>query len=182
MRLKMLIGACAVALAAVGCAQSDAGITTAVKNKLIADDLVKALERAHCDFFVAAFTTDWRFSPARSREIVDALIRARKNVVSTVIDTPDGHDARPDVLQVIGDGGPALGILQRADHAPRLVEHEVNERLGDDHPTIDLDACARTDLHAELALDAAVHPDSARSDELFGVTSGSHAGASQHLL
>jgi len=42
MRLKMLIGACAVALAAVGCAQSDAGITTAVKNKLIADDLVKA--------------------------------------------------------------------------------------------------------------------------------------------
>ncbi|HET9270792.1 MAG TPA: BON domain-containing protein [Vicinamibacterales bacterium] len=42
MRLKMLIGACAVSLAAVGCAQSDAGITTAVKNKLIADDLVKA--------------------------------------------------------------------------------------------------------------------------------------------
>ena len=42
MRLKMLIGACAVALAAVGCAQTDAGITTAVKNKLIADDLVKA--------------------------------------------------------------------------------------------------------------------------------------------
>jgi homoserine O-acetyltransferase len=57
------------------------------------DDLVKALEMARCDFFVAAFTTDWRFSPARSREIVDALIRARKNVVSTVIDTPDGHDA-----------------------------------------------------------------------------------------
>ena len=42
MRLKMLIGACAVALAAAGCAQSDAGITTAVKNKLIVDDLVKA--------------------------------------------------------------------------------------------------------------------------------------------
>ena len=42
MQLKMLIGACAVALAAVGCSQSDAGITTAVKNKLIVDDLVKA--------------------------------------------------------------------------------------------------------------------------------------------
>jgi hyperosmotically inducible protein len=38
----MLVGACAVALAAVGCAQTDAGITTAVKNKLVADDLVKA--------------------------------------------------------------------------------------------------------------------------------------------
>ena len=42
MRFRMLIGACVVALAAVGCAQSDAGITTAVKGKLVADDLVKA--------------------------------------------------------------------------------------------------------------------------------------------
>jgi len=42
MRLRLLVGACAIALAAVGCASSDAGITTSVKNKLIADDLVKA--------------------------------------------------------------------------------------------------------------------------------------------
>jgi hyperosmotically inducible protein len=42
MRFKMLIGACAIALASAGCAQSDAGITTAVKGKLVADDLVKA--------------------------------------------------------------------------------------------------------------------------------------------
>ena len=42
MRFRMLIGACAIALASVGCAQSDAGITTAVKGKLVADDLVKA--------------------------------------------------------------------------------------------------------------------------------------------
>jgi hyperosmotically inducible protein len=38
----MLCGVCAVALAAAGCAQSDAGITTKVKSELIADDLVKA--------------------------------------------------------------------------------------------------------------------------------------------
>ena len=44
MRFRMLIGACAVALATVGCAQSDAGITTAVKGKLVSDDLVKARE------------------------------------------------------------------------------------------------------------------------------------------
>lgn len=42
MRFRMLIGACAIAVAATGCAQSDAGITTAVKGKLVADDLVKA--------------------------------------------------------------------------------------------------------------------------------------------
>jgi len=42
MRFRMLIGACAFALFATGCASTDAGITTTVKNKLIADDLVKA--------------------------------------------------------------------------------------------------------------------------------------------
>jgi osmotically-inducible protein OsmY len=42
MRFRKLVGACAIALFAVACAQTDTGITTSVKNKLIADDLVKA--------------------------------------------------------------------------------------------------------------------------------------------
>jgi osmotically-inducible protein OsmY len=42
MRFRLFVGACALALAATGCANTDAGITTSVKNKLIADDLVKA--------------------------------------------------------------------------------------------------------------------------------------------
>jgi homoserine O-acetyltransferase len=42
---------------------------------------------------VISFTTDWRFSPLRSREIVDALIAARKNVCYLEIDAPQGHDA-----------------------------------------------------------------------------------------
>ena len=57
------------------------------------DDLVAALRTARSDFLVVAFTSDWRFSPARSKEIVDALIAARRNVVSAVVDTPHGHDA-----------------------------------------------------------------------------------------
>ncbi len=57
------------------------------------DDLVAALRTTACDFMVTAFSTDWRFSPSRSKEIVDALIHAGKSVVSTVIDTPFGHDA-----------------------------------------------------------------------------------------
>jgi homoserine O-acetyltransferase/O-succinyltransferase len=57
------------------------------------DDLVATLATTRCDFMVTAFTTDWRFSPARSKEITDALISARRNVVSTVIDTPQGHDS-----------------------------------------------------------------------------------------
>ena len=57
------------------------------------DDLVAALQRAQSNFLVVSFTSDWRFAPSRSKEIVDALIAARKNVVSAVIDTPHGHDA-----------------------------------------------------------------------------------------
>jgi homoserine O-acetyltransferase len=57
------------------------------------DDLVTALRETRCDFLVTSFTSDWRFSPARSREIVNALIAARRNVVSTIVDCPHGHDA-----------------------------------------------------------------------------------------
>jgi homoserine O-acetyltransferase len=61
--------------------------------KNFGDDLVSALETTRADFWVCAFTTDWRFSPVRSKEIVDALVSARRNVVSTIVDTPHGHDA-----------------------------------------------------------------------------------------
>lgn len=57
------------------------------------DNAVQAFERARCAFLVIAFTTDWRFSPARSREIVDALIAARRKVSYAEIDAPYGHDA-----------------------------------------------------------------------------------------
>ena len=57
------------------------------------DDLAKTLANASADFCIMSFTTDWRFSPARSREIVDALMAARKNVSYLEIDAPQGHDA-----------------------------------------------------------------------------------------
>jgi homoserine O-acetyltransferase/O-succinyltransferase len=56
-------------------------------------DLAKALSQASADFCVMSFTTDWRFSPARSRELVDALMAADKNVSYLEIDAPQGHDA-----------------------------------------------------------------------------------------
>ncbi|HRP95920.1 MAG TPA: homoserine O-acetyltransferase, partial [Rhodocyclaceae bacterium] len=42
---------------------------------------------------VVSFSTDWRFSPARSREIVYALLHNRRNVSYAEIDSPAGHDA-----------------------------------------------------------------------------------------
>lgn len=44
-------------------------------------------------FMLVSFTTDWRFSPARSREIVKALVDNRADVSYAEIDAPHGHDA-----------------------------------------------------------------------------------------
>ena len=69
-------------------------------------DLARTLAVAKADFCVMSFTTDWRFSPARSREIVDALLAAKKNVCYLEIDAPQGHDAFlipiPRYLQAFG--------------------------------------------------------------------------------
>jgi homoserine O-acetyltransferase len=56
-------------------------------------DLARALSPARAGFFVASFTSDWRFPPPRSREIVKALVASRKSVTYAEIDAPHGHDA-----------------------------------------------------------------------------------------
>ncbi|MDO9600154.1 MAG: homoserine O-acetyltransferase [Azoarcus sp.] len=55
--------------------------------------LTTALAGASADFLVVSFTTDWRFSPARSREIVYALLHNRRNVSYAEIDCAAGHDS-----------------------------------------------------------------------------------------
>jgi len=56
-------------------------------------NLAAALARAKASFFVAGFSTDWRFAPARSREIVFALLHNRLHVVYAEIDCSAGHDS-----------------------------------------------------------------------------------------
>lgn len=56
-------------------------------------NLAKALAAARAKFLLVSFTTDWRFSPARSREIVKALLDNRRDVSYAEIDAPHGHDA-----------------------------------------------------------------------------------------
>ncbi len=56
-------------------------------------NLSLAFARAQARFLVVSFSTDWRFSPARSREIVKALIDNRRDVSYAEIDAPHGHDA-----------------------------------------------------------------------------------------
>ena len=48
---------------------------------------------AKARFLIVSFTTDWRFAPARSREIVKALVDNRLDAGYAEIDAPHGHDA-----------------------------------------------------------------------------------------
>lgn len=56
-------------------------------------DLAATFANVKASFYLISFTTDWRFSPARSKEIVNALVAAEKNVSYLEIDAPQGHDA-----------------------------------------------------------------------------------------
>jgi len=57
------------------------------------DNLDKAFAGARADFLVLSFTTDWRFSPERSREIVKTLLHNRLNVSYAEISSTHGHDS-----------------------------------------------------------------------------------------
>ena len=56
-------------------------------------NLSHALARATCKFLLVSFVTDWRFAPARSRELVKALLDNQRDVSYAEIDAPHGHDA-----------------------------------------------------------------------------------------
>ncbi|HQR03615.1 MAG: homoserine O-acetyltransferase [Proteobacteria bacterium] len=56
-------------------------------------DLAAALKKASARFLVTAFSSDWRFSPARSKEIVHALLKNGQDVSYAELDCPYGHDS-----------------------------------------------------------------------------------------
>ena len=56
-------------------------------------DLSAALAGTQAKFLLVSFSTDWRFSPARSREMVKALLDNQREVSYAEIDAPHGHDA-----------------------------------------------------------------------------------------
>jgi len=68
--------------------------------------LTQALNKATAKFLVISFSSDWRFSPQRSQEIVDALVEAKHDVVSTCIESDHGHDSfllpLPRYFEVLG--------------------------------------------------------------------------------
>jgi homoserine O-acetyltransferase len=56
-------------------------------------DLTNSLAHTTAKYLIASFSTDWRFAPARSRELVKALLDHKRTVSYAEIDAPHGHDA-----------------------------------------------------------------------------------------
>ncbi len=77
------------------------------------DDAPAAFRRAAARFLVMSFSSDWRFSPARSREIVDALISAGRDVSYTEIEAAEGHDS---FLLPVARYHEALGLYLKRVH------------------------------------------------------------------
>jgi homoserine O-acetyltransferase/O-succinyltransferase len=100
-------------------------------------DLARALAPARCKFLVVAFTTDWRFAPARSREIVKALVDDARDVTYAEIVAPHGHDAflldDPQYLAVVrayfervaGELAPVAAEPAARAQPPRAAPHYV---------------------------------------------------------
>ena len=55
--------------------------------------LKAAFAHTQCQYLIVSFTTDWRFAPERSQEIVDALMATGKPVSYINVDAPHGHDS-----------------------------------------------------------------------------------------
>jgi homoserine O-acetyltransferase/O-succinyltransferase len=58
-----------------------------------ADDLVAAVSAIQAKILIASFSSDWRFSPKRSQELLDALVAANKPVQYIALKSAHGHDA-----------------------------------------------------------------------------------------
>ena len=69
-------------------------------------DLAAALANTQAEFLLVSFTTDWRFAPERSREMVQALVRNDRRLTYAEIDAPHGHEAflldDPRYMNVVG--------------------------------------------------------------------------------
>ncbi len=64
-----------------------------VANAKELNALKAAFAHTQCQYLVVSFTTDWRFAPERSQEIVNALMATGKPVSYINVDAPHGHDS-----------------------------------------------------------------------------------------
>lgn len=86
------------------------------------NDLKTAFAHAQCQYLIVSFTTDWRFAPERSQEIVDALMATGKPVSYTNIDAPHGHDS------FLFDIPRYMGAIKGFLTAPFISDHNTTDK------------------------------------------------------
>ncbi len=147
--------------------------------------LNKAFADTKCRFLVISFTSDWLFTPAQSRKIVDALASNGKDVTFCDIESPYGHDAfllEPETLGAFLSGflavthKPAEGKnhkipkTQRSLHrqAGRIrVDYKVIESLIEPNSTVLDIGCGDGQLLSNLISDKNIKAEGIENDQNF---------------
>jgi len=112
-----------------------------------------------------------------------AVVGGEQDAARRVIEAPYGIDPTWSVFQVVTYGKTPFRIGHRRDHPSGLMENQVDEILGEDAFSVDLDPiAARIRTHPQLGRHATVDPYAPGGDELLGVATRGYACASQHLL
>ena len=88
-------------------------------------DLSKAFLHGNCKFLVVSFSSDWRFPPERSREIVNTLLKAKRQVSYLEIESDGGHDAflLPVPRYLEGLSAYLSVVANESDNSPEKSDH-----------------------------------------------------------
>ena len=93
--------------------------------------LKAAFAHTQCQYLVVSFTTDWRFAPERSQEIVDALMATGKPVNYINVDAPHGHDSFLfDIPRYMGAVKGFLTAPFITDSQPKNSRHNSQQKTG----------------------------------------------------
>jgi homoserine O-acetyltransferase len=122
--------------------------------------LKKAFENTRCRFLVISFASDWLFTPAQSRAIVDALVANGRDVSFCDIESPYGHDAfllEPKVL-----GSLISGFLDAA-HRPGVIRQSKGAETRDNGRLHDFGQAGRIRVDYEV-IESLIEPNSSVLD------------------
>lgn len=113
-----------------------------------------------------------------------AVVGEKEKAFGGVVEAADGIDARGEVTEKLQDGGAAFGVAGGGDVAFRLVEHEIDGRLGGvDGFAVNGDGVGgEVGFGAEFGDDFAVDGDAAGEDEFFGFAARGDAGGGEEFL
>jgi homoserine O-acetyltransferase len=118
--------------------------------------LKNAFANISCRFLVISFSSDWLFTPAQSRSIVDALVANNKDVSFCDIASPYGHDAfllEPETL-----GSFISGFLD-ATYRPGVKKTGGRTRITGDSRQVDIEQAKRTRIDYE-EIESLIEPNS----------------------